>query len=126
MVCAKYCLLANLFSVEIWVQVSGNAFISGEYSGGAWLINGTAAVFTYWNSSYPQSEDFNRCITQQLDPPYRWTNVPCSEQLPYICEVISYSKQFLWLIIVCLYVKQCIVFNENLDTVKEKYRGLIC
>lgn len=78
---------------EIWVQVSGNAFISGEYSGGAWLINGTAAVFTYWNSSYPQSEDFNRCITQQLDPPYRWTNVPCSEQLPYICELQPYCKE---------------------------------
>lgn len=84
------------FSVEIWNQISGNAFISGEYSIGSWMINGTAAVFTYWNSSYPQNNDSNGCITQQLDPPYRWTNIPCSEHLPYICEVLSCSKRFLW------------------------------
>lgn len=84
------------FSVEIWNQISGNAFISGEYSTRRWIINGTAAVFTYWNSSYPQNEDSKGCITQQLDPPYRWTNIPCSEHLPYICEVLSCSKRFLW------------------------------
>lgn len=83
------------FSVEIWIQVSGNAFISGTYSHGGWIINGTAAVFTYWNSSFPKSEGSDECITQQLDPPYRWIKVPCSEQLPYICEVFPYSKLFL-------------------------------
>lgn len=116
-----------LFSLEIWVQVTGNALISGEYSTNSWIINGTAAVFTYWNSSYPQSEGSNECITQQLDPPYRWTNVPCSEQLPYICEVLSYSKQFLLYFLVITSAVHCVpackavyFYNEAMTAVKEK------
>lgn len=121
------------FSVEIWNQISGNAFISGEYSIGSWMINGTAAVFTYWNSSYPQNNDSNGCITQQLDPPYRWTNIPCSEHLPYICEVLSCSKRFLWYF--CTYLigsslcdcmfSSIYFYIETMTTVKEKYWQLI-
>ena len=76
----------------MWPGSSGIAYISGKYVNSNWMINGTVAIFTYWNESFPQDQSVRDCLAQNLDPPYRWMNIPCSQPLPYICEVSMVDK----------------------------------
>ncbi|XP_022298408.2 uncharacterized protein LOC111107483 [Crassostrea virginica] len=78
---------------EMWPGSSGIAYISGKYVNSNWMINETVAIFTYWNESFPQDESARDCLAQNLDPPYRWMNIPCSQHLPYICELQPFCNE---------------------------------
>ncbi|XP_062595690.1 uncharacterized protein LOC134257054 [Saccostrea cucullata] len=86
--------LEKLFR-ETWSETWGNtyAFISGERFGGFWKINNSVPSFTYWSVSYPDNNDDHNCIAQYMIPSYRWINVTCTEELPYICEFPPYCEE---------------------------------